>query len=1091
MPLLGAAPFAEPLYALIDDEEESEPLYAIIDDEDQGRDQAARSPVPPARPAPYSLADMNLAELAPLDDQDDPQPASAAAAGFLTPPDPTPARGPSGPTGNGRKALQVFDESGDHVPLLRAFGASSSEHETVLRSARGPSLRPWILGGVGAGACVVLLVIAVSLLSSSNPSSTTDVVEQAGPVEGTEVVRGQGPLRNAAHPVSKTAKAIVPVKSSSGSGPEASKSQTALEPLPRDVAEPTYPPELESKLVPAWASGEIPARVEGPFVTVQRVVEAIDNAHAAALWRAFEKIGGTIELADNGPFFEDDFQIAGKDRLIRAKPGFRPIVKVEPPTTDFVRAQPAVFVLDGSRLILDGIDLVVNVQELPKNQSALFLCRGAELTVHNCTITVINPNSQPFALVQTDDSPGAEAQSGASASSRFSKIRVENTLVRAQAATGFDLTGGSADVALVRSVLLSGAGTLFSLSGGSNSEPTGPRRIYLVRSVVATSGSVFSVAGTASGGGMLSPVIRAIGTTFARVSGDDSACLIGMRGEGSSSPRERLDWHGDYNTYAGWPAWLSSGTARGVRFSNLGAARLAWSGSDGSSKESTAVWPEAANLAWKTCAELRTLAPDRLAVLTRVAAPGPHLREKTIGAFERLALPTSLPAQPAPFSGERTSSSAGSPGGSTSGPGSNGRDRVRDSRPMPTARVPGLAPPPEPPPPAEPGVIDLPFDALAAPWHGDLGRFLNDQLKGDLKKARVLAHGSGTHMMTPVHLPEGVSLEILVDFPSFARNDPLTWEAHAGSTGEALIDARAADVRMVGVRLKRAAGSSVKHLIRVEDGHLLLSQCWLSSASSTGAEAGAGPPGSAALIAIEARSALSPSAKSGDRPVCRLMDCLLLASGDAIVAEVGRGIVALDNCAVSSGGDAFVLSPLVVPRGRFEADLWLDHCTIAAEHNFVRLARWPSSSGPPDRPWLVSSVYTALVAAFGHGKDTVLLRPDPAAIAQGVLFWQGEGDADEVVHFTASGNAPPLPNPRPDVRREWVELWGLNHMTRITGPALNGPKVAVRFVGDQLRSGKVAPADLALNPTYHPGRSYLDVGADLRRIGVAVPNSTR
>jgi len=35
-----------------------------------------------------------------------------------------------------------------------------------------------------------------------------------------------------------------------------------------------------------------------------------------------------------------------------------------------------------------------------------------------------------------------------------------------------------------------------------------------------------------------------------------------------------------------------------------------------------------------------------------------------------------------------------------------------------------------------------------------------------------------------------------------------------------------------------------------------------------------------------------------------------------------------------------------------------------------------------------------------------------------------------------------------------------------------------------LRLGQIKPADLALTPTYHPGRSFLDVGADLSRLTI-------
>ena len=75
----------------------------------------------------------------------------------------------------------------------------------------------------------------------------------------------------------------------------------------------------------------------------------------------------------------------GESRLIRARPGYRPIIRIEESQLDAVRSQRAVFVLDRKNLTLDGIDLVVDVARLPSDQTALFSCTGASLTLRNCS----------------------------------------------------------------------------------------------------------------------------------------------------------------------------------------------------------------------------------------------------------------------------------------------------------------------------------------------------------------------------------------------------------------------------------------------------------------------------------------------------------------------------------------------------------------------------------------------------------------------------------------------------------------------------------------------------------------------------------
>ena len=62
--------------------------------------------------------------------------------------------------------------------------------------------------------------------------------------------------------------------------------------------------------------------------------------------RSTVRMGGTVELADEGPHFVDDLRFSGESRLIRARTGYRPIIRVERSSQEAVRDQPAVFMLD-------------------------------------------------------------------------------------------------------------------------------------------------------------------------------------------------------------------------------------------------------------------------------------------------------------------------------------------------------------------------------------------------------------------------------------------------------------------------------------------------------------------------------------------------------------------------------------------------------------------------------------------------------------------------------------------------------------------------------------------------------------------------
>jgi eukaryotic-like serine/threonine-protein kinase len=216
-----------------------------------------------------------------------------------------------------------------------------------------------------------------------------------------------------------------------------------------------------------------------------------------------------------------------------------------------------------------------------------------------------------------------------------------------------------------------------------------------------------------------------------------------------------------------------------------------------------------------------------------------------------------------------------------------------------------------------------------------------------------------------------------------------------------------------------------------------------------------------------------------DRPVCRMHESVLITGGTALKAELGRGLLALTQCAVAAGANAIELLPSRVSRQRFEADLVLDRCTMASERSVIRLGPWPGLAPGPDRPWLITSQSCAFVAAYDRkSKETVLLRADADALARGTISWQARDDAVDVDFFIAATDAPLPTNPRRDLQLQWMRFWGEPHMAgHMTGPR-GGSAPSVRL-WERLRPGRVEPFDLILNPD----RGILNVGADLGWIG--------
>ena len=513
-----------------------------------------------------------------------------------------------------------------------------------------------------------------------------------------------------------------------------------------------------------------------------------------------------------------------------------------------------------------------------------------------------------------------------------------------------------------------------------------------------------------------------------------------------------LGWEGEDNTFAGWSDWLSVGTAHSVRVPDLSAARAVWTGTDPRSLETPTARPLAVPADHAGPEALRILTPERTDVLSRVAVPSPLIHEKTIEPFPHPFVPGLTRANGTPLVG------------------------------------PTIRPNPDPAPSIlTPGVRELTFDAETPPWSGDLGRFLAAMVKTGDTLVRVRAKGTGPHAWSAFKVPEGVSVEIAV-IPGPGGRVP-SWTAARSHEVEALLDLSGGSLVLSEVILSRDGRAGLKSLVRVTGGHLVIQHSRLISRGTT--ESGGGgliefhARGSKPLKPLTSSAAPWPFEVATDRPTCRLTETVLITGGDVVTAEVGRGIVALSHCAVAAGSTAFSLRPVGVARRVFEADLWLDHCTVASERSFVSLGPWPGAEPGPDRPWLVSTHRTGFFSTYDRrSQESVLLRVDPDSFAHGTLFWQAGGDAFEVAHFASPLDASPPLTHRPDVTRQWAELWGRAHVHSVTGPHPPTGLMTRWLINRLLKPGEVLPGDLAIDPTYPKDDPPTDLGVDLTRLGI-------
>ncbi|HZW34390.1 MAG TPA: hypothetical protein VFF52_26945, partial [Isosphaeraceae bacterium] len=708
-------------------------------------------------------------------------------------------------------------------------------------------------------------------------------------------------------------------------------------------------------------------------------------------------------------------------------------------------------------------DLILDASDLARGQTALFGCAGANLTLRNCTITILNHQRAAFTVFRVE--PSAQP----------SRIRLEGTLVRGWFTTGVEFAGTAAELSVDRCLLLGGTGPMVRVAAP---ESGAPQRLDFVDALLAGPGPIVECTQTAPGPRPRSLVIRSFGSIFGRVQSPGIAIASVLTSSSSTATAaQQVDWSGDRNLYSGWRGFFSAGQKDpSITVSDLAAVRSTWNGTDGASQEILVAWLLPVDPAVALPGVIVPFLPEaRAAIVGPVARPRAGLFEKTVSAY-------AVPIRPDPigWAVDRGAERGGGP--------AQAKRVAPPSQAKTDARIPS-------PKGASPrasisadGVIELTMDVADPHWAGDLGAFLQARLTPGMAHARVRVVGSGLHQFTPVRLPEGIQLEIRVDPTAGAV--PPSWVPAPQTTGPALIELRGGALVLSNVHVRHDPESRLENLIAVEDAHLVLVRCQLTA-----------PPGAPQVAGglIDFRAVTTRPSRSEprrplftvavDRPVCRLLDSTLIAHGTAVRAELGRGLVALSQCAVGAGEAALELVPARVARGRFEVDLMLDHCTLVGERSIVRLGPWPGLPPGPDRPWLVSSQNCAFLALpQRRPREAVLLRSDADALARGTLFWQALNDAVEVDLFTAASESPSSISPSPlhDVQVQWVHFWGTGHMSRIAGP--HGPRSlpSVRLL-DRPHPGRLEPADLFLD--------RLDVGADLTRQGIvpraAGPGSRR
>ena len=1046
------------------------PLFALMDDEDGNlslHKSLVESPAPKPKPmlVDSGLIPLDALSLVELDDIEE------------SPPKPRvePSTPPVAPAALPRIASLAELE-------LEVEHEADSEHVEASGPAVLPSLKPkagevpsqsdgsrnFILTCVLVGLSIILVVIGLDQLFRENTGVKEDLI-----IEALEGISNEDDSASAALEKSVVhAPAVVKPREFTGPPkPETpTPSPTAVwveppDPEPPVVKELEFDAADEARVIPDWARASIPITPSGKRVVLQRVNDPRHIDLKTTLKSALEATAAeTIEIQDNGPFFESDFRFVGDRRCIRAIEGFRPMIVIEPGRGNLAPGQSAYLDLGEKELVLEGLDLVVDVSSLSSSIVALFSVRGGSLILRDCTLTVLNPSNRPFSLVKTGPS------------GRASQFLLERSIIRGSCTTVVDVGSGPVEATISRSLVFNRAGSMITDSGQGDGPPD--RVIAFVRSILATGHSTIVRTSTNLEKKRRKRLaVRSLGSTFAHF--QSLQPIPFCEALSTAQAQEVLDWKGEANEFLGWARWFDSTGKEPTTLESLGDARRVWPADELTSLENRIPWPIPPAAERIAPAQLRDFAVNRLSTLEKLPVPSATLIEQTVGAFERPLepIPRTRPASPsnAVASIAPRGTPPPQPGASNSLPPS---ERSPD--------LPALG--------ALPGKVvrsadawrELEFKTDEPGQNGDLGLFLAARIHPDDKAVRVRARGFGNHPFTPYHGPDGIALEIVVE-PGADGSVP-SWTVSTATSANAALEVRGGSLTLRGLRLARDGSCLARSMLRVESGHLIIDRCRLTEiAKSTK------PEGALIDFAATGSKPLQPSAVANsspfetfiDRPVCRISESVFKGLGDVLSAELGRGLITVRQSVLIAGENVFDLNLSKVARSRVEADLLLDHCTLAAEQSFVDLGPWPGSKPGPDRPLLVTSLACVYLANFDKAsRESAVLRADPSGIASGAIFWQSNSDVFDVTNFTALEGVRPNTTSnvakRLHVRWDWIEFWGQNHSRNIAGPRGGVAPSTILFA--KLRPGDVEPGDLYLNL---PGRNAVDLGANLAKLGIA------
>jgi|GEM_PF-1085860 len=324
------------------------------------------------------------------------------------------------------------------------------------------------------------------------------------------------------------------------------------------------------------ATPESPARrpkPSGPIYIVSRAVQGGDGRHFDSLKTACAAAAnrdGIIELHDNGPIFESPLSLTGGHLMIRAGPGFRPLL-----VWDRLPSSRANHFISGTNLnlTLENLDFVAKISDPGQDEhSALVRLEGGELDVENCTFAMAGRSRAGSSAVQLDPLRGEPS----------GRCRLVHCLVRAAEAVAVDVRAAGADVTLDGCLFVCTNRPVVEIAAKAAATPT---RLRIARSTLVGGQGLFRLR-PATPADRQPAVHWLLWDTLLGHCGNAGGDLLDLQqGVGTAG----MQWRAVNCLYSGWSTLLRQDSG-GILQNQLEIWRKLWNNDEGE-KVALETWP--------------------------------------------------------------------------------------------------------------------------------------------------------------------------------------------------------------------------------------------------------------------------------------------------------------------------------------------------------------------------------------------------------------------------------------------------------------------------------------------------------------------